>query len=135
MNGARNSDGTRVGLKRSRNRRGAGEGQIPAALLRSSAVVFLIAAQQVACGGRIDAPTADASTGDDAGVVPCYDAGNCNANDSYCRIVTEAGATSFTCTPFPNGCHTCSCAAPPTQSLICTCTGSGEQILVSCTAQ
>ena len=120
------SDGTRVGLERSRNRRGAGEGQIPAALLRSSAVVFLFA-----CGGRIDGPSIDASTSE-AGVVPCYDAGQCNAADSYCHIVVEAGVTSFACTTFPPSCHSCDCAAPPIQNVVCVCTASGAEITVSC---
>jgi len=125
------SDGTRVGLKRSRNRRGAGEGQIPAALLRSSAVVFFVFS--FACGGRIDGPVTDASVSE-AGIVPCHDAGECNASDSYCRILTKAGATSFTCTPLPAGCHSCSCAAPPSPNLVCVCSSSGEQISVSCNA-
>lgn len=133
------NDGTRVGLERSRNRRGAGEGQIPAALLRSSAVVFLVAGSAVggtarlaiACGGRIDGPTNDASVSE-AGVVPCEDAGECNASDSYCRVLTEAGTTSYTCTTFPSSCHTCSCVAPPTQNLVCTCSASGAEITVSC---
>jgi len=125
------SDGTRVGLERSRNRRGAGEGQIPAALLRSSAVVFLIVGS--ACGGRIDGPVTDASVGE-AGVVPCHDAGACNASDSYCRILTEAGTTTFTCTTFPSNCHTCDCVAPPTPNLVCVCSATGQQITVSCNA-
>ena len=120
------SDGTRVGMERSRNRRGAGEGQIPAALLRSSAVVFLFA-----CGGRIDGGV-DASTTSEAGVVPCYDAGACNASDSYCRVVVEAGVTSFTCTDFPASCHSCDCASPPTPNLVCVCNASGAEITVSC---
>jgi len=124
------NDGTRVGLEGTRNRRGAGEGQIPAALLRSSAVVFF--GFSIACGGRIDGVDVDASL-TDAGGVPCYDAGVCNAGDSYCRLqLTDAGTTSISCTPFPAQCHSCDCAAPPTVNLVCACTESGEQIVVSC---
>jgi hypothetical protein len=85
----------------------------------------------VACGGRIDAPSTDASTSE-AGAVPCADAGECNASDSYCRVLTEAGTTSYACTTLPPSCHACGCAAPPTQDLVCTCTASGAEITVVC---
>ncbi|HEY2366047.1 MAG TPA: hypothetical protein VGH87_06670 [Polyangiaceae bacterium] len=64
--------------------------------------------------------------------MPCADAGECNASDSYCRVLTEAGTTSYACTTLPPSCHACGCAAPPTQDLVCTCTASGAEITVVC---
>ena len=124
-------DGMRVGLMKSRNRRGAGEGQIPAALLRSSAVVFLLA-----CGARSEVHGTgilDAST-EDADFFECFDSGACNANETYCRFVKDDAGVTTACVPLPTKCHSCACAAIPEPGFVCVCTSDGDQIIISCNA-
>ena len=121
------------------NRRGAGEGQIPAALLRSSAVIYarnvrvLALLFLAACGGRLDGPAAADAAAEANDTVPCGDAGACTASTDYCSEQSLGpGELTYACATLPKSCHACACAAPPKIGFICSCTSDGDQIIVSC---
>ena len=87
-----------------------------------------------ACGGR----TQLRGTGVDAGAEPssdtvaCGDAGACPASAEYCRIKYSAGTTTYACEKFSASCRACSCLGPTEPNTICTCSGDGDQITISC---
>jgi hypothetical protein len=98
--------------------------------VRFAAALVLLAA----CGGRTGLRgtlvDAGATTSD---TVPCGEAGACAASTDYCLAESAGpGDVSYACTALPAGCHACSCASMPKAGMICTCTGDGDRITVSC---
>ena len=97
---------------------------------------LVIAFAFCACGGRtelhgtgmLDGGADDAAPAD---FLSCGDA-SCDTQDSYCRILTENGTTTRTCTPLPAKCHTCDCSNIPKPGLTCVCSSTGQQITISC---
>ena len=100
--------------------------------MRAATLTLLL----VACGGRtqlqgtkVDAGEFDAPASD---TVACGDAGSCPASTEYCRIKYDAGALTYACEKFSASCHMCSCLGPTDPNTICTCSGDGDEITISC---